>query len=127
VTTIVATPTPTSGPAVPTLPIITCSLTIDYPHESSHVPATVNVVAHWSCTSAVASLSMSVQLFYAGLQIGSGRASNTGQASLNGNAAATGCISGYYSGAVVGSVVFPPGYSGSGSRSNSSEAYVTCT
>ena len=106
---------------------ITCNLTIDYPHESSHDPETANVVAHWNCTSAVASLEMDVQLYYGVIEVGTGHSENTLKNSLNGNAAAS-CSTGTYYGYVQGTVVFPPGYTPSPQyKTNESEAYVTCT
>jgi hypothetical protein len=105
---------------------ITCALTIDYPHASSHVPETANVVAHWRCTAPVSSLSMDVQLYYGVFEVGTGHSSNCCSSSLNGNAAAN-CLTGTYYGYVQGTVVFPPGYTPSSAyRTNESSAYVTC-
>lgn len=88
---------------------ITCTLSIANPHQSGHVPGTVNVVATWSCTSAVSSLSMTVTLFRNGSQVAQGSFANAGKASLKGNAA-TPCVSGSYYGTAQGTVVFPPNY-----------------
>lgn len=105
---------------------ITCDLTIDYPHKSTHVPATVNVVAHWVCTAPVASLSMDVQLYYGPSEVGTGHSANTESATLNGNAAAS-CSPGQWYGYVQGHVVFPPDYEPpSGDANAESNAYVTC-
>lgn len=127
VVTLTFTPTPTPGQASP-LATITCDLTIDYPHSSKHVPETVNVVAHWNCTQAMSSLEMDVQLDVDNIQIGSGHSENTLQRSLNGNAAANGCINGAeYEGYVSGSGEAPPGYSPRLQTGyNSSSAEVTC-
>jgi hypothetical protein len=127
--TVSAAPTQSQPPGSvnPNLPIITCALTIDNPHKSTHVPSTVNVVAHWICDYPVASLSMNVQLFFGVLQVGSGHSANVGQASLNGNAASNGCVTGTYYGYVQGTVTFPPGYTPqSAYRTNASQGYVTC-
>jgi hypothetical protein len=96
---------------------ITCTLSIDNPHKSTHVPTTVNVVAHWVCTAPVSSLSMTVRLFRGSTQVGQGSSSNSGQATLNGNAAAN-CVNGSYHGTATGTVVFPPGYTPSSSTLN---------
>lgn len=107
---------------------ITCTLAIQNPHNSSHVPGTVNVVATWTCTAPVSSLSISVQLFLNGVQVASGANSNAGQAFLQGNAATT-CVPGEYFGTASGTVVFPPGFvppSGSGSV-GSPTVLITCT
>lgn len=50
----------TSGP-----PKITCMLSIDNPHRSTHNPDVINVVANWKCTYPVKTLTMSVKLFSA--------------------------------------------------------------
>lgn len=89
---------------------ITCELSIDNPHPSSHVPETVNVVATWNCTAPVPSLEVWVYLFYGELLVGTGHSANSGNATLKGNAAAD-CVNGFYSGFASGEVTFPPGYS----------------
>lgn len=105
---------------------ITCTLTIDYPHASTHVPKTANVVAHWRCTAPVSSLSMDVQLYYGPFEVGTGHSANCCSSSLNGNAAAS-CLTGTYYGYVQGTAVSPPGYTPSSVyRTNESSAYVTC-
>lgn len=107
---------------------ITCTLQIDNPHSSSHVPGTVNVVARWTCTAPVTSLEISVQLFLNGVEVASGANDNAGQAFLQANAATT-CVPGEYSGTASGTVVFPPGFeppSGGGSVA-SPTVLITCT
>jgi hypothetical protein len=102
----------TQGPAreaVSQQSTITCTLSIADPHQSGHVPGMVNVVATWSCTSPVSSLSMTVTLYRNGSQVAQGSFANAGKASLKGNAAAP-CVSGSYYGTAGGTVVFPPNY-----------------
>jgi len=114
-----------NGPASTTASI-SCSLTIDYPHASSHVPENANVVAHWRCTAPVSSLEMDVQLYYGPFEVGTGHSANCCSSSLNGNAAAS-CLTGTYYGYVQGTAVSPPGYTPpSAYRTNESSAYVTC-
>jgi hypothetical protein len=105
---------------------ITCTLSIDNPHKSTHVPTTVNVVAHWVCTAPVSSLSMTVRLFRGSTQVGQGSSSNAGRATLNGNAAAN-CVNGTYHGTATGTVVFPPGYTPSSSTLNVTSNTVSIT
>ena len=105
---------------------ITCTLSIDNPHKSTHVPTTVNVVAHWACTAPVASLSLSVKLYRGVVQVGSGNSSNAGQAALNGNAAAN-CVNGQYLGTATGTVVFPPGYTPQSSTRSVQSPVVSIT
>jgi hypothetical protein len=116
---------PTSAAAQTT---ITCTLAIQNPHNSSHVPGTVNVVATWACTAPVSELSIDVQLFLDGVQVGQGSNANAGSAALQANAAAT-CVPGQYFGTAQGSVVFPPGFvppSGSASV-QSPTVLISCT
>jgi hypothetical protein len=124
--TITFTPISVPGQAA-TNAVIVCNLTIDYPHASSHVPETVNVVAHWNCDHAMSSLEMDVYLDYGGIQVGHGHSQNTLSSSLNGNAASNGCLDGLYDGYASGSAIAPPGYTPSAQTGYvSSSAYVTC-
>lgn len=98
---------------------ITCYTNFQDAHESSHVPATVNVVATVNCLfddglpAPVTSLTLRVQLFYGtypnGVLESEGDFANEGQSSLSGNAAAP-CVPGYYYGYGYMTVVFPPNY-----------------
>lgn len=89
--------------------VITCTIQAQYPHDSSHVPGTVNEVGTITCTSPVSSLSITVELYYSGVLVASSSKSNGGQAFIAHNAA-TSCVPGYYQGRATGYVVFPPGY-----------------
>ncbi len=88
---------------------ITCTLSIDYPHESHHFPDTVNVEARWSCDAPVASLSMAIGLYFEGAPVRRTTFSNVLQPSLDGNAAFP-CVRGNWQGRAVGTVVFPPAF-----------------
>lgn len=89
---------------------ITCTIQVNYPHKSTHVPGTVNVTATLRCTAPVSSLSMVVGLYRNGSLVSSNRFSNAGSAFLAGNSA-TPCVSATYVGAARGGIVFPPGFS----------------
>lgn len=117
------------GPKAAVESVIVCTLSIDYPHESSHVPGTANVESNWSCTAPVASLSMNVGLIFDHFDLtAEGSFSNAGLASLQGNAASD-CFPGEYNGTSNGSVVFPPGYEPSPQSSavESPDTFLTCT
>ena len=89
---------------------ITCNLTIDNPHKSTHVPETVNVVSNVTCDNVVSSISITTKLFRAGIQVASSNSFGAEVFMLNGNAAVN-CVNGEYGGTADATVVFPPGYS----------------
>lgn len=91
--------------------VITCTINAQHPHDSSHVGGTVNGVATISCSQAVSSLSITVELWYqdAAVVAGPTSKSNFGRAFIKHNAATT-CVPGYYRTVATGRVVFPPGY-----------------
>lgn len=72
---------------------ITCTAIANSPHDSSHVGGTVNFVGSIKCTAPVASLRMTLSLYWDGYLQGSKSNSNAGQASLSNNVAAA-CTSG---------------------------------
>lgn len=84
---------------------------VDDPHESSFKPGTVNVHAKVTCDHAVASLSMTVDLYLNGNSVGvtpqprvrSGRV-------VKWNSASSSCIDGNYYGASGTDITFPAGY-----------------
>jgi hypothetical protein len=88
---------------------ITCTISVDNPHNSSHVGGVVNVLARINCTAPVASLSTNLLLARDGVVVGSRANSNAGVAALS-NSVAVPCVSGVYQAGVVGGVVFPPGF-----------------
>jgi hypothetical protein len=88
---------------------ITCTLAVQYPHNSTHVPENVNVVATIACTAPVSELGITVGLYFNGALVASGTNTNAGSPAIQGNAA-TPCVSGTYTGGAVGAVIFPPGY-----------------
>ena len=102
---------PPTSPVVGASPqaTITCNLTIDDPHKSTHVPETVNVVSHVTCDNVVSSISITTKLFRGGIQVASSNSFGAEVFMLNGNAAAN-CVNGEYGGTADATVVFPPGY-----------------
>jgi len=91
-------------------PVITCSAISDYPHNSSHVPGTINVVGRGVCDYPVGSIDVVTGLFLGGTTIvGTGARVQANVASLSAPASAP-CVAGSYIG--VADVIFtaPPGY-----------------
>ena len=90
---------------------VVCSLELDYPHNSTHVRGTVNVVARVVCSSPVSSISLSPQLYppvpYAPIAGTPVIVADTSSAQAN--AASTFCTNGTWQGWASWSVVFPPG------------------
>ena len=131
--TITSTPTSTSNPSKkPNLisggggVTITCTATANNPHDSSHVGGTVNFVGSVSCTAPVASLKLTLSLYWDGYLQASNIKSNAGFASISNNVAAP-CTSGGWQGTTYASVVFPPGFSpASGVISDSNVKSISC-
>jgi hypothetical protein len=109
---------------------ITCTLAVQNPHNSTHVPGTVNVVSTIKCTSAVSYLDMNVGLYLEGVHVASGSNDASDTASLQANAA-TNCVSGSWSGGATGAVTYPAGYTPSTSDFGGTEVFspsvdITC-
>lgn len=109
---------PGGGPSVQTaLPDITCTLTVDYAHRSTHVPGTINVQGNHVCDSSVSQLDITVQLQKKActptciwVNYGqAGSASKIGGSSVTANSAGN-CTNGTYRGYATGVVYFPPNY-----------------
>ncbi|WP_141977688.1 hypothetical protein [Saccharothrix saharensis] len=91
-------------------PVITCNAISDYPHNSSHVPGTINVVGRGVCDYPVGSIDVVTGLFRGGTTVvGTGARVQANVASLSAPASAP-CVAGSYIG--VADVIFtaPPGY-----------------
>lgn len=128
--TATSTSPPSATPTAAAASTITCTITADNPHKSTHVPGTVNVVGHTDCTAPVASISMTVYLYNYDTSrlVGvNGPTGNSGRSSFALNAAAS-CISGRYYGYARTTINFPPGYSPSpqSAASYSSIILVNC-
>lgn len=106
---------------------ITCSIKVNYPHASHHVPGMANVTATLSCTAPVYSLAMTVTIVPPDGNSVSKPYSNMLSSSLGGNAATT-CTSDYYSASAVGTVEFPIGFNPPGGTvaAYSPTLYVSC-
>jgi hypothetical protein len=89
--------------------VITCTAKANNPHNSLHVPGTVNAVITTSCTSPVTRIGGIMSLYRDGVFVASGEATTTGSASMSMNAA-TPCVNGSYHATGDISVTFPPGY-----------------
>lgn len=93
---------------------ITCTMYVDNPHRSTHVPGNVNVISRIECTSVVARLWIEpVTLYRNFTPIASGSNYNMGQRRIQANAANT-CVSANHFGRAQGGVVFPPNYNPAG-------------
>jgi hypothetical protein len=95
--------------AIPQQSVIVCTLNVQFPHKSTHVPETVNEVATVTCTSPVSELAMNVGMYFNGVLKVSKGFDNTGSAFIQGNVA-TPCVNGTYIGTADAAVLFPPGY-----------------
>jgi hypothetical protein len=89
--------------------VIVCTINVQFPHKSSHVPGTVNEVATVTCTSPVSELALNVGMYFNGVLKVSLPFDNAGSAFIQGNVA-TPCVSGTYVGTADAAVLFPPGY-----------------
>ncbi|MEU8996170.1 hypothetical protein AB0952_04440 [Streptomyces caniferus] len=95
--------------------VITCKITTHLPHYSHHAHADnrhmVNVTADIKCSKKVAQLAIRVGLFKNGtLYKQSGTRANLGKNKVSQNAARRCVKRQNYTGAAVGVVTFPPGY-----------------
>jgi hypothetical protein len=106
-TTVTVTST-AQGPGIQA--VITCAITVQNPHKSSHVPGTVNVISRVQCTAPVAGIAEAVGLYRNLALVSSNSASNTGVAALQVNTT-TPCVNGNYDALGLATVYFPPGYS----------------
>lgn len=100
--------TPAQAASGPGGSVITCTLKVNYPHNSTHVGGTVNVTSEIKCTSNVDSIYTSTGLRGAQTANGWAQKFNINYASSN---AAMPCVNGTYWGIGSGTVTFPSGYS----------------
>ncbi|ARZ66509.1 hypothetical protein SMD11_0843 [Streptomyces albireticuli] len=90
--------------------VIRCQGQVQRPHNSTHVPGTVNVVVTVSCTARVSEITTRAALYKNGhLVKQSALRTQSGTASAQNNAAVP-CSPGNYRGWMYFKVVFPPGY-----------------
>ena len=88
---------------------ITCTGNAQNPHTSTHAPGTVNAVDTITCTSAVAELSGTMELYRGSTQVAFGSGSNYGKSFVQWNAAEP-CHKATYHSDGYGYITFPPGY-----------------
>lgn len=87
-----------------------CTLQVQYPHNSSHFPGTINVVGTLDCSSWTYALALNVDLYRNGVLVASSPSkSGTFTSHLETNAA-TPCVPGAYYGIATGSVLAGPFY-----------------
>jgi hypothetical protein len=105
-----------------------CNLRVDNPHNSMHVPDTVNVVATVICLRPVQKIELLLGLARDGHEVARRLVSNAGKAMLAVNVAEDPCVDGEYEGAAAAAVVFPPGSSPPENtlHANSSWISITC-
>ena len=107
---------------------ITCTLQVNNPHQSSHVPGNVAVGATWTCTAPVASLAMDLRLIRNGVQkVAEQPCADAGVSFLPCNTGTT-CLPGLYQGIATGTVEFPPGFvpPSGGGTARSNQVPITC-
>jgi hypothetical protein len=116
-----------SGAASPADSVIVCTLQIQNPHKSTHVPGTVNIVATYSCSATVVELDIEITLYRNGLYVSDGSDSVEVTSAMQANAA-TGCVSGTYQGVAIGHVQFPAGYEPNTQAGDvvSNSVYISC-
>jgi hypothetical protein len=90
--------------------VITCTPNVQNPHNSTHVPETVNVVVTISCTSPVTELDVDAALYRNGSLVAQSGYKSFHGASYAQNNAAVPCQNATYQGWGGFYVVFPPGY-----------------
>lgn len=89
---------------------ITCTPQVQYPHKSTHVPGTVNVVVTLSCTAPVSGINIRAALYRNGALVrDSGQKTVSGTSFASHNAAEP-CHNATYQGWMSYGVAFPPGY-----------------
>lgn len=106
---------------------INCTLSVHYPHNSTHQPGTVNVTADVECTAAVPAISLAVLLYRDGQKEDSRTFTAQSAIKLSGNAANLACVDGTYRGVASAVVVFPQGFTPPRlNLDNSNEKSVVC-
>lgn len=102
---------PVTTPTRPAVPnVITCTLSIAYPHNSHHMPGNVLVAANIQCSAAVKTMTISVRLYRTGTLVAVGGDTRAASPRVNGNAY-TACVPtpATYQGVTQGTVTFPDG------------------
>jgi hypothetical protein len=109
----------------PNQSVITCTAKQNNPHHSTHKPETVNATGSVTCTAPVASITMTMYLYWDGYLQNSKTFRSVGKSSVSGNVAAP-CETGGWQASLIAEIYFPPGYEPSPqSVSDSKTADVT--
>ncbi|MFD9409681.1 hypothetical protein ACFWBN_22065 [Streptomyces sp. NPDC059989] len=90
--------------------VIRCAGQVQRPHNSTHVPGTVNVVVTVSCTAAVPEITTRAALYKNGQLVNQSTLRTQHNSRSAQNNAAVRCSPGKYRGWMYFKVVFPPGY-----------------
>ncbi|MEU7134879.1 hypothetical protein [Streptomyces sp. NPDC046261] len=90
--------------------VIRCTGQVQRPHNSTHVPGTVNVVVTVSCTAPVPEITTRAALYKNGQLVKQSTLRTQRNTASGQNNAAVRCSPGNYRGWMYFKVVFPPGY-----------------
>lgn len=90
--------------------VIRCQGQVQRPHNSTHVPGTVNVVVTVSCSAAVPEITTRAALYKNGQLVNQSTLRTQHNTRSAQNNAAVRCSPGNYRGWMYFKVVFPPGY-----------------
>jgi hypothetical protein len=113
----------------PAASIVGCGLRVDYPHESTHFPGTVNVVAEFTCNDLVASIEMAIGLTRDGQEVAYQTFVGSGVKTLERHVATSlPCVDGAYQGGATAVVTFPfPSFPATGTlHANSAIKQIIC-
>jgi hypothetical protein len=103
---------------------VVCNSHVDYPHNSTHVPGTVNVVGSTSCTlSGAPGIWQSIQLYRDGVSVAYGYNYQTSGGTYAEVTAATTCAPGQYYGRMRVDI---PGYTPPSGYAQSSTVQIDC-
>ncbi|MBT2385885.1 hypothetical protein [Streptomyces sp. ISL-11] len=108
--------------------VIRCEGQVQRPHNSTHVPGTVNVVVTVSCTAPVPQITTRAALYKNGQLVNQSTLRTQTNTRTAQNNAAVRCSPGNYRGWMYFKVVFPPGYQPPTSSANGlgQEVSITC-
>ncbi|MGK5544972.1 hypothetical protein ACSNOH_09595 [Streptomyces sp. URMC 127] len=90
--------------------VIRCTGQVQRPHNSTHVPGTINVVVTVSCTAPVPEITTRAALYKNGHLVNQSTLRTQRNTASGQNNAAVRCSPGNYRGWMYFKVVFPPGY-----------------
>ncbi|GHC46412.1 hypothetical protein [Streptomyces cinnamoneus] len=108
--------------------VIRCEGQVQRPHNSTHVPGTVNVVVTVSCTAPVPEITTRAALYKNGQLVNQSTLRTQRNTRSAQNNAAVRCSPGTYRGWMYFKVVFPPGYRPPTSSANAlgQEVSISC-